>query len=64
MYKQGEPLFLTLAPWYAVSNEVTFLNQTISHDDCVVTAIRDPPVRAIRVGHVTGRKDGESGGVP
>ena len=64
MNKQGKPYFPILAPWYAVLNELTFLNQTISHDECVVAALRDPPVRAIRVDRVTGRKDGESGGIP
>ena len=64
MYKQGDPYFPILAPWYGAGIEHTVLNQTISHDECVVAAIRDPPVRAIRVGHVTGRRHGKSGGIP
>lgn len=63
MYKQSDPYFPILAPWYAVANQQFFLNQQISNDNCVVAAIRDPPVRAIRVDHVTGPKGG-GGGIP
>lgn len=35
VYKQGDPYFSILAPWYTVAIGETFLNQTISHDECV-----------------------------
>ena len=64
MYKHGDPYFPIIAPWYGIASEQYFLGQKISHDDCVVAAIRDPPVRAIRVDHITGPEDGSGGGIP
>ena len=63
LYQQGDPYFPILAPWYAVGYDHYYLNHIFSHDDCVVAAIRDPPVRAIRVDQITGPKGG-SGGIP
>lgn len=64
MYKQGDPYFPVLAPWYAAAVDRYFRGQKTSHYDCVVAAIRDPPVRAIRVDHATGPEDGSGGGIP
>ncbi|KAL8681772.1 MAG: hypothetical protein Q9186_002161 [Xanthomendoza sp. 1 TL-2023] len=62
-YDPGAPYFPIIVPLLGVRYKLSMNpdGKMISDYDCGTAAVRDPPVRAIRVGKITGPKDGGDG---
>ncbi|KAL8694406.1 MAG: hypothetical protein Q9224_003577 [Gallowayella concinna] len=62
-YDPGVPYFPIIVPLLGVKFNLAIDRDGNWHSDfeCAAAAVRDPPVRAIRVGKITGPKDGGDG---